>query len=315
MVLDATNPLVAAGVVLAVLVVGVYVTAVLDDLAAAVVAGRGGGVGGALRAPVAWAALCLRQAPTSTERPDLPLWVVAPALYGALAGIALAVIPFSATFAIADVRTGIVVFGAAEVLLMVAIYLHGWSANSVVSVIGGYRYIAVALSFMLLQMFVLIAVALPAESLAVGEIVAAQQDLWHVVTQPLGLVLWLVVALGAAFWGPLNFSDGVDLSGGTAAEISGPHRLAWQIGRHLVLLTYAVMTAAAFLGGYLGPWLPGPVWLAVKTLAVLAVLVAAGHLIGRQRPERFVLRTWTVLLPLSFLQLLVAGVEALLWTS
>jgi hypothetical protein len=150
--------------------------------------------------------------------------------------------------AAADVRTGIVVFGAVEVLTMVAVYLHGWSANSYLALIGGYRFLAVVLSTLLISMFVLIAAALPAESLSFGAIVDDQAGLWNVVRQPLGLPLWLVVGLATAFWGPFELADGADLAGGTAAETSGRHRLAWAAARRAMLVAYAVAGAAVFLG-------------------------------------------------------------------
>jgi NADH-quinone oxidoreductase subunit H len=204
-----------------------------------------------------------------------------------------------------------VLFGAAEALAIIAIFLEGWSPNSALPLLGGYRFVAVALSYELLSMFVLIAVAVPAQSLQVTAIVASQHGLWNVIRQPLGLPLFAVVALGVCFWGPLNTAAGPDLAGGIAAEASGVHRLLWSAGRAAMLAVFSAMAATAFLGGWLGPWLPGSVWLVIKTAAVAVVLVAAGHLIGRVSPARFVRRAWTVLLPLAFLDLAIAGVEAL----
>lgn len=302
---------IAVPVLLLVVTVGVYVVAALDVLAAAVVAGERVRPGEVLRRPVAEAALLASQLRNCTERPDALLWALAPAAYGGLAVLALSVVPLAEGFAVADVRTGIVVFGAAEVLTFVAVYLHGWSANSVMPLVGGYRYLAQGFSFMLVSMFVLIGAAVPAESLSVGRIVASQAELWNVVRQPLGLPLFLVVGLGVAFWGPLNLPDGRDIAGGTSAEVAGPQRLAWAVARRCLLVTYSVTAAAVFLGGWLGPVLPGSVWLALKSLAVLVAFLAVGHLVGRVRPERFVSQAWTVLLPLSFLDLALAGVVAL----
>lgn len=308
----ALPPLASVGLVGGVLVAGVVVAAVMDRVLAAAVAGAAepgrAGVGGAAAA----AAWLWRQRATVTERPDVAMWLLAPAFYGACAAAAVAVVPLADGVAAADVRTGIVVFGAVEVLAMVAVYLHGWSANSYVSLIGGYRFVAMVGSTLLISMFVLIAAALPAESLSIGRIVESQAGMWNVVRQPLGLPLWLVVALATTFWGPLGVADATDLAGGTAAETSGRHRLAWAAARRAMLVAYALAGAAVFLGGYHGPVLPGWLWLAVKALAVLALLLAAGHLLGRWRPERVVTVAWTVLLPLSFAHLAQAGALALL---
>ena len=196
-------------------------------------------------------------------------------------------------------------------MLALAIHLQGWSSNSYLPLVGGMRFVAIGLSYELVSMFVLIAAALPAQSLAVGEIVASQSGVWNVVRQPLGLPLFLVVALGIAVWGPLDQAVGDDLAGGVGAESAGPSRFVWELGRHALLAVFAAMAAAVYLGGWHGPVLPGWAWMLVKTLAVLGLVVWAGERLPRPTPERFVRLTWLVLLPLSFLDLLIAGLEAL----
>lgn len=304
------HPLVALLVGGLVLVVGAGTVAALDSAVGARVAGWP--VGDAVRARFDRARLALARPGTVTERPDLVLWVVAPAAYVAVAALGLSVLPLAEGVAIADVRTGIVVFGAVEVLAMVAVYLHGWSANSALALVGGYRFVAEGLSFLLLSMFVLIAAALPAESLAFGEIVASQAGLWNIVRQPLGFPLFVVVALGTTFWGPLNLPDGADIVGGTSLEVGGPAHVAWQVARHAMLAVYAIATSVVFLGGHLGPVLPGPVWLAGKSVVVALLLVWLGHRVGRVPADRFVRVSWTVLLPLSFLHLAITGAVTLL---
>lgn len=303
------SPLLAGPLALAVLVIGAWVVRVVDHVAGAFAkehALRGAGL-----APLRDAAVMLRQRRAITERPDMMLWVLAPAVYAAVAAVALSVVPLGEGLAIADLRTGIVVFGAAEALAIVAVFMHGWASNSHLSLIGGYRFVALALSYELLSMFVLIAAALPAESLQVSAIVESQASLWNVLRQPLGLPLWIVVTLGVTFWGPLDLADGRDLAGGTSLEVSGLHRLLWETARAGMLAVFCAMGAAVFLGGWLGPALPGWAWMAVKTLAVMVLVLGAGRMVGRAQSERAVTLLWTVLLPLSFAGLALAGGEAL----
>src|SRR5665647_1241968 len=108
----------------------------------------------------------------------------------------------------ADVANGIVLFGAAMALVVVAVFLQGWSPNSPLPMIGGYRFIAQGLSYEIPLAVVLIAAALPARSLAIAPIVTSQEHLWNVVRQPLGLPLYLMAGLGLAFWGPLALPEG-----------------------------------------------------------------------------------------------------------
>jgi NADH-quinone oxidoreductase subunit H len=304
-------PPLAVVVVIGVVVIGVWLTLVLEELFARVVAGRPVGAVGLVTAPVRRAALLLMQAPTSTERPDGPAWALGACGLGALAACALVVVPLSRSVAPADLSSGIVLFGAAVALVMVMVFLHGWSPNSVLPLIGGYRFAAQALSYEMPLALVLIAVALPAQSLAVGAIVTSQHGLWNVVRQPLGLPLYLVASLGAAFWGPLNNADAADLSGGTRVEVTGSALLVWELSRAAVLVAAAAMGAACFLGGWWGPLLPGPVWVAVKTALLLVIMVGAGHLLARVRLERFVVTAWAVLIPLALVDVFAGGVVAL----
>ena len=246
-----------------------------------------------------------------TERPDRTTWALAPALLGALAATSLATVPLAGSLAVADVPGGIVLFGAAIALVMVAVFLQGWSANSVFPLIGGYRFVALALSFEMPLALVLIAAALPAESLQVGEIVRSQAELWNVIRQPLGLPIYLIAVLGASFWGPLDFPDAPDLAGGTTAEVSGPALLVWTIARYALLVALCAMGASIFLGGWLGPFLPGPVWLALKTVPLIAGVLAAGHLVARVRLEDFVVVAWALLIPLALLDVFLTGLLVL----
>ncbi len=194
---------------------------------------------------------------------------------------------------------------------MVVVFLHGWSPNAPFPLIGAYRYVAIALPAMLLSMFVLIGAALPAKSLSVVEVVEAQRGLWNVVRQPLGLPLFMALGLAITLRGPFDYADGAELAGGTSAEESGPALALWKFARAAMLVAFSAMAATAFLGGHLGPVLPGPVWLLLKTLAVMAATVAAGRFFVRMPPARMLTLLWVVLLPLSFASLALVGVEVL----
>lgn len=300
-------PEVAVLVVGATLAAGVYLVAVLDRLIGAIVAGGVVRWGAVLTGPARSAALLLLQQRRTTERIDAPGWALAPALLAGLAAVALALVPLAPDLVVADPATGFVVFSAAIAFVMIAVFLHGWSPNSAFPLHGAYRYSAQALSFQIPFLLAMLATALPAESLSIVDIVAAQESVWNVVRQPMGLPLYLIVGIGVSFWGPLNLPDAADLGEGTSAEDSGAARLLWKVARAAMLVAVSAMGAAGFLGGWWGPWLPGPVWVLVKTLAVLVVLIASGHLLARVRIERFVVVAWAVLIPLALVNIFVSG--------
>ncbi|MBI2765020.1 MAG: NADH-quinone oxidoreductase subunit H [Chloroflexi bacterium] len=304
---DYASPGVAIVAVGAILVAGVYVLAVLDRLLGMIVAGTSIRLGALLAEPVQSGALLVLQERRTTERPDAAGWALAPALFGGLAAVALAMVPLDRDIVAADPATGFVVFSAAIAMVMIAIYLHGWSPNSAFALHGAYRYGAQALSFQIPFLLAMLATALPAESLSIVDIVDAQKSVWNVVREPAGLPLYLVVGVAVSFWGPLNLPDAADLAGGTVVEDSGLDRLLWKGARAAMLVAVAAMGAAVFLGGWWGPWLPGPAWVVLKTVALLVVLLASGHLLARVRIEQFVFVSWVLLIPLALLNVFVSG--------
>jgi NADH-quinone oxidoreductase subunit H len=265
----------------------------------------------ALSAPLRWGAATALKTRTTTERPDAETWALAPALLAALAAVGLAAVPLAPGLLAADVANGIVLFGAAMALVVVAVFLQGWSPNSPLPMIGGYRFIAEGLSYEIPLAVVLIAAALPARSLAIAPIVTSQEHLWNIVRQPLGLPLYLMAGLGLAFWGPLALPEGQDLAGGSSLETSGVSRILWRTAQLLVLVAVAAMGAAVFLGGWLGPLLPGAAWMIVKTIILLVPLIATRHFVARVPTERYVVVSWAILIPLSLLDVFIAGIQAL----
>jgi len=289
------------------MLVGVYLVAVLDRLVSGVVAGSPIRPLQLVVDPARTALVMVLQGSRTTERPDTAGWALAPALLAGLAAVALAMVPLGPGLVVADPATGFVVFSAAIAFVMIAVYLHGWSPDSAFALHGAYRYGAQALSFQIPFLLAMLATALPAESLSIVDIVSAQETIWNVVRQPLGLPLYLIVGVAVSFWGPLELPDAADLAGGTSVEDSGVPRLLWKVARAALLVAVAAMGAAGFLGGWWGPWLPGPAWIVLKTLLLLMVMIASGHLLARIRIERFVTVAWVGLIPLALLNVFVSG--------
>jgi len=246
-----------------------------------------------------------------TPAADTVLWRAGGAGVGVAAVLAVLVVPLGHR-PISDLSIGVVWFNGAEVLAWAALWMAGWGANSVFGLVGGYRFVAQGLPYELPHMFALITAALGAQSLRVGDIVAAQTHLWFVVWMPVAFVVYLISALAMSFSGPFDQPVGTDLAGGVAAELSGVDRLVFSGGRYLLLTAAAAMAVPLFLGGDGGPLLPGWLWVLVKTVVVLGGLVWLRTRMPTVRMDRFTEVGWVVLIPLTMVQALVVAFVVLL---
>ncbi len=293
--------------VAAMLVGGAYVLAVADRL----IGGSGSNVRSAFSYPVKRLSFLMLQPVTTTERPDLAAWILAPSLLLGLAAVGAVSIPIGGPSPGGDIPAGLVLFGAAMLIVLVAVFIFGWAPNSVLPMIGGYRFAAMVLSIGIPFSLVVLTTAIPAESLSVGTIVESQSSLWYLLVQPLGLPIYLITAAAIAFWGPFDLPEGTDLAGGIVAEASGARLAMWRFARAALMVTLSLMGAAVFLGGYLGPVLPGWLWTVIKTAVLLILLALTGRTMARIRVQRFVWFGWVVLLPLALVDVFVSGWVAL----
>ena len=292
--------------VLAIVAVGLVLGLVVAGVDRAVVSGASG----AAVEPIRSSARLLIEQRRTTLAPDRLLWRLGCAAVPVLALLSLAVVPIGGR-TLWSTSADLVWFNAMEALLWAAVWLVGWGPNAVHALTGGYRFLAQGLAYELPLMFALITAGLAAGSLRTTDVVAAQQDVWFVVTMPVAFVVFVASAAAFAFWGPLAAPTAADIAGGVASELSGVDRLLVQAGRAVFLGATAAMAAALFLGGGSGPWLPGPVWHLLKTLAVVAALVWIGRRLPVLRPDRTVEVGWMVLVPLTLLQALVVAVLVL----
>lgn len=290
--------------------VAVWFVAALDTAVAGRAARRGVRLGAAAAAPLRGAARLLVGQRRRTVAGDGMLRSAGALALVVAAVLAAAVVPLGDRPAV-DLSVGVVWFNAMEVVAWAAVWLVGWGQNSALSLVGGYRFVAQGLAYELPHMFAIITAALAAGSLRLDAVVAAQDALWFVVLMPAAFVAYLLSAAAMSFWGPFDAPVARDAAWGAAAELSGVDRLLFALGRRLLLVAAAAMAVPLFLGGGAGPWLPAAVWVALKTAAVLAVLVWLRHRVPTLRADRWTEISWVVLLPLTVVQALVVAVVVL----
>ncbi|MFD1722447.1 NADH-quinone oxidoreductase subunit H [Amnibacterium endophyticum] len=290
---------------------GLLLLAATGAAGAAVLSARAAGAPlvAAAGAPLLESARLLRQQRRTLPGADVLLWRIAGAGFVAAAVLKVLVVPVGGAVA-ADLPIGVVWFNAMDVLLWALWWLLGWGADSTFSLVGAYRFLGQAISYELPLMFALTGPAIAAGSLRMSDVVAAQQPVWFAVLMPVGFVVYLLSVSAFAAWGPFATPAGRDAADGVLTELSGPDRLLVLAGRWAVLAAGAAVAVPLFLGGGAGPLLPAGVWVAVKSVLVLAVLVVAGRLVPAVRPERLAEIGWLVLLPATLLQLLAVSIGA-----
>lgn len=264
--------------------------------------GRSAASGAAI--PLRETARLLHQRRRTTIAADMLLWRVGGAGLLVVAFTKAAVIPFGG-WTVADLSVGIVWFNALDVLVWALVWLVGWGANSAYALVGGYRFLAQALSYELPLMFALTAPAVAARSLRASDVVAAQDELWFVVWMPVAFVVFCAAVLGFSVWGPFASPAGGDISGGVLAELSGVDRLLVLAARYALLAVGAAFGVALFLGGGSGPLVPGWVWTLLKTLLLLAVFIAVRRKLAVIRPDRLAEAAWMIALPAVLVQVLI----------
>lgn len=246
----------------------------------------------------------------STLAPDRLMWRLGLVCLPVAAVLAVAVVPLG-RWAVDDLDVGVVWFNAMEIVAWAGVWAAGWGPNSALSLVGGYRFLAQGLAYELPHMFALIGAATAAGSLRVGAVVAAQHHLWFALWMPVGFAAFLLSVLGFSFMAPFDQPAGADLAGGVGVEAAGVDRLMLVGGRWLLLAAGSAMAVPLFLGGGLGPVLPAWAWSLVKTVAVLGLLVGVGRRLPTVRMEKWAPVAWTVLVPLTIVQDLVAAVVVL----
>lgn len=264
----------------------------------------------ALAAPLRETARLLVAQRRTTLAPDPLLWRAGGAGLLVAAVLATAVVPLGGRVLL-DSGVGVVWFNAFDVLVWGLVWLTGWGSNSLVGLVGGYRFLALALSYELPLMFALTSPAIAARSLRVGDVVSAQSGAWYVVQMPVAMAVFLLGVVAFSLSGPFAQPVADDLAGGVLAELGGVDRLLVAAGRYALLVSGAAFSVALFLGGGAGPLLPGWAWSVLKTLAVLAALVVVRRRLPLVRGDRFAAVGWVVLLPAAIVQALVVSVIAL----
>jgi NADH-quinone oxidoreductase subunit H len=186
--------------------------------------------------------------------------------------------------------------------------LGAWASRNRYAMLGGLRAAAQMLSYEAFFGLSLMGVVMIAGTLNLGQIVAAQEGLWFVFVQPLGAVLFTIAGIAAAHRLPFDLQESEqDLVAGFMTEYSGMSFALFFLGEYLAIILVAALATTLFFGGWLGPWLPGPVWFGIKTAIIALAFVWIRAILPRPRYDQLVAFAWKFALPLALVNLLATG--------
>jgi NADH-quinone oxidoreductase subunit H len=80
------------------------------------------------------------------------------------------------------------------------------------------------------------------------------------------------------------------------------------IAEYVNMIVVSALAATLFLGGWSGPFLPGPWWLVAKILVFMFLFVWLRATLPRMRYDQLMRLSWTNLLPLGILNLAITAV-------
>ncbi len=232
-----------------------------------------------------------------------PFFAVVPAM-AVLAGI-----PLAREWLVSSLEFGLVYVLAVSSLGILGFLMAGWGSGNKYALIGTVRVVAQAISYELPLVVTALSVAVVAGTLDLREIVDAQSKIWFAVVMPVAFGIFVLAGLAELARLPFDITIAEsELMGGPWVEYSGLRWSMFMLTEYLGVVVMAFLTTILFLGGWQGPWLPGFIWLLLKSFAVMGVMLWLRGVVPRLRIDQLMSLAWRVMLPLAFLNLIGASV-------
>jgi NADH-quinone oxidoreductase subunit H len=270
-----------------------------------------------LMQPLADGAKLLFKETILPSRANKGVFLAAPMLTFTLSLIAWAVIPFQAGVVLADINVGIMFLFAISSMGVYGIVMAGWASNSRYAFLGALRSAAQMVSYEVSMGFVIITVLICVGSLNLSDIVEAQRTVWFFLPLFPMFVIFFVSILAELSHHPFDLPEAeAELVAGFQVEYSAMAFALFYLGERANMILMSAMMSVLFLGGWLPPidvapfnWIPGVLWLGLKTALVLFVMMWVFATFPRYRYDQLMRLGWKVFLPASlFWVALTAGV-------
>lgn len=253
---------------------------------------------------------------------DRVIFLLAPAVVALTALLMFAVVPFGPPLVlwgrevpqvVSDINVALLYVFALSTLGVYGVALGGWASNSKFALLGGIRGAAQMISYELALGLSLIPVVMISGSFSLVEIVNAQADMPFIVFQPISFMIFVIAAMAESKRIPFDLPEAEnELGAGFHTEYSGMRFGLFFIGEYVHIQVLGALTAVFFLGGWRGPFLPGPVWLFLKIVLVALVMIWIRGTLPRLRYDQLMALGWKVLIPASLVNILITGAFVLI---
>jgi NADH-quinone oxidoreductase subunit H len=258
------------------------------------------------------------------------VYIVAPVLSIGPALLAWAVIPFGPTYetaagpwpmVLADVDVSLLFVLAISSMGVYGIIMAGWAANSKYALLGAMRAGAQMIAYEIAMGFALIGVIMAANTLNIGDIVRAQDgNLFNWYWLPLLplFVVYFISGVAETNRAPFDVAEGEsEIVAGFHVEYAGMTFALFFLAEYANMILISVLAALLFLGGWHAPfaiapltWIPGTVWLLLKTALFLFLFLWFRATFPRYRYDQIMRLGWKVFIPVTLVWVVViAGAQ------
>ncbi|MES9826240.1 MAG: NADH-quinone oxidoreductase subunit NuoH [Candidatus Thiodiazotropha endolucinida] len=251
------------------------------------------------------------------------LFVIAPVITLGPALAAWAVFPFDEELVLADINAGLLYILALTSVGVYGVIIAGWASNSKYAFLGALRSSAQIVSYEIAMGFALVGVLVAAGSLNLGDIVRAQEGgIFSWFWLPLLPLFGVYVISGVAETNraPFDVAEGEsEIVAGFHVEYSGMVFAVFFLAEYANMILISALTAVMFLGGWLSPfhgwpllgplfdWVPGFVWLVMKTAIFMFLFLWLRATFPRYRYDQIMRLGWKVFIPITIVWIAVVG--------
>src|SRR5512147_1550463 len=250
------------------------------------------------------------------------VFLLAPVLTVVPSLVLAAVIPLGTSFDlfgrqinlyVANLNVGVLYLTSIASIAVYGIVLAGWSSNNKYAMLGGLRSSAQMISYELSLGLMFVTAIILADSMSLQDIVTQQKDMWFVVAQPVGALVFLIVTLAEVNRAPFDMPEAEqELTAGYHSEYSGMKFALFFMAEYQKMIAISMIAATLFFGGYREFWFLkdtifsvdqnwwlGPIYLLIKVVVLLFFMIWVRATWPRIRYDRLMAFGWKILLPLS----------------